>query len=50
MRKNRYESSGLRATPLKKFLDVGPAWWGLTIVASLSFVWAIAWLLTTSTI
>jgi hypothetical protein len=46
MRKNRYESSSFRASRVSKFLDVGPAWWGLTIVASVSFVLAIAWLLT----
>jgi hypothetical protein len=46
MRTNRYESSSYRNTRVKKFLDVGPAWWGVTIVASVSFIWAITWMLT----
>lgn len=50
MRKNRYESSSYRSKYAKNALDVGPAWWGVTIFASIAFVWAIAWMLTSSPI
>jgi hypothetical protein len=50
MRTNRYESSSYRTTRAKTFLDVGPAWWAVTIVASISFIWAIAWMLTSNTV
>jgi hypothetical protein len=45
MNPNRHHPSRKFAPQKQNFLGIEPAWWGLTVVAAISFVCAIYWLL-----